>query len=592
MRSLSVLGAAVSAALLASCAGGHSAAVPATTGGASQSAVRHAKTAVTGNGGVGCSYGLLVTGSKANVHVDAATIAGDLGVAASKANVHLNSTTVQGAGRFQSDANVHLQGSASIAGGQIVDAAGLASAVNAATSASTTDAAMASNTTAPAAIALGQGQSLTLTGTHTTNVVNVASIAMAAGSTLTFSAPAGSSFVVNVAGDADFQTVAVSGGMTAGDVVFNFTGTQGGAHVEAGASVAATLLSVGRGVQLDDGAVVGGSVVTDGGNLHAGTVTIQATCPTPPGLGCNITEYDIPNQYAEPVDIVAGSDGALWFAEYGAAAVGRITTAGTVTELRLPPQYPYIDDDMEGLATGPDGALWFTQVFGNQIGRMTTAGAVTQYSTGADPNGTSGQSEIAAGSDGAMWFTDTATNSIGRISPAGAVTEYPVPTQLASLHGIAAGPDGALWFTEFSSFGNRIGRITTAGAITEFAPLPSNNSGPSAITAGPDGAMWFTELTGDNTYNYGKVGRIDMSGNLTEYPMTARSQPLEIAPGPDGALYFTELQGNAIGRITTSGAVTHCPVPSANARVTGIVAGPDGAMWFTESIAEKIGRLH
>ena len=72
-----------------------------------------------------------------------------------------------------------------------------------------------------------------------------------------------------------------------------------------------------------------------------------------------------------PFGIAAGSDGALWFANYGNNSIGRITTAGKVTNYTD----PSIDNPV-GIAAGPDGALWFTEFFGfghsNSIGRITT----------------------------------------------------------------------------------------------------------------------------------------------------------------------------------------------------------------------------
>ena len=52
---------------------------------------------------------------------------------------------------------------------------------------------------------------------------------------------------------------------------------------------------------------------------------------------------------------------------------------------------------------------------------------------------------------------------------------------------------------------------------------------------------------------------------IAEYPLpTAASYAYGIAAGPDGALWFTEWSANRIGRITTAGAVTEYPVPTAN----------------------------
>src|SRR5260370_3609112 len=87
-------------------------------------------------------------------------------------------------------------------------------------------------------------------------------------------------------------------------------------------------------------------------------------------------------------------------------------------------------------------------------------------------------------------------------------------------------------------------------------PIPSS-SDANSITSGSDGALWFTE-NGSN-----QIGRITTSGAITEYPIpTANSRPLAITTGPDGALWFTEHNGNQIGIITTSGTSTAYPITS------------------------------
>ena len=161
-------------------------------------------------------------------------------------------------------------------------------------------------------------------------------------------------------------------------------------------------------------------------------------------------------------------------------------------------------------------------------------------------------------------------------------TWHPLPTAQSNPTCITTGPDGALWFTENAS--NKIGRITMSGGITEY-PLtpPSGSSVFCGIAAGPDGALWFTETDGN------KIGRITTSGAVTEYALpTAGSSSRYITAGPDGALWFTE--GNKIGRITTSGVITEYPLPTPGSSGMYITAGPDGALWFTE-FGAAIGRI-
>ena len=83
----------------------------------------------------------------------------------------------------------------------------------------------------------------------------------------------------------------------------------------------------------------------------------------------------------------------------------------------------------EGLAAGPDGAMWFAEFGASKIGRVTTTGAITEY---ALPAVSSGPYQITAGSDGAMWFTEfqNSSHQIGRITTGGAITEFALPNSL------------------------------------------------------------------------------------------------------------------------------------------------------------------
>src|SRR5207249_2283249 len=102
-----------------------------------------------------------------------------------------------------------------------------------------------------------------------------------------------------------------------------------------------------------------------------------------------------------------------------------------------------------GITAGPDGNLWFTESAGNQIGRITTAGVVSEF---AVPTANSSLVGITVGPDGNLWFSERLGNQIGRITTAGAITEFPVPTANSFPTIITVGPDGNLWFTEVGFF--------------------------------------------------------------------------------------------------------------------------------------------
>ena len=303
---------------------------------------------------------------------------------------------------------------------------------------------------------------------------------------------------------------------------------------------------------------------------------------TTTAAGAGITFYT--DGVSSPYGITKGPDNALWFTDQGTNAIGRITTAGDVTEYTDPNSTissPY------DITKGPDNALWFTNWGNGSIGRIDpTSHVITNYpdSTVSEPYG------ITAGSDGALWFTNVGNNSIGRIDPTShVITNYTdsINNTIASPYEIAAGSDGALWFANYS--GDSIGRITTAGAVTAYT-VP-DSAYPYAITAGPDGALWFTNFY-DNS-----IGRVTTDGAFTKYPVPYDNYygygGYDITSGPDGALWFTTYYGGSgydtVGRISTTGAVTVYDTPNNYNYALGIAAGPDGALWFSDYNA--IGRI-
>jgi virginiamycin B lyase len=302
-----------------------------------------------------------------------------------------------------------------------------------------------------------------------------------------------------------------------------------------------------------------------------------------------VTEFPIPTAASAATAITRAADGNLWFTEFNADRIGRITPSGTVTEFTLPAGSGPLD-----LITGPDGRIYFTERFADRIGRLNPlagSNAAIQasfsdtFTTGITAG--SGPTNITAGPDANLWFTEFNTDSVARLTLAtGAVTEFAVPGAGSGPAGITNGPDGALWFTEAGS--GEIGRITTAGVVTNEFPLLIATSDPEGITLGPDGALWFAETGAD------RIGRISNAGafSITEFPLPLGAVPSGIARGPDGNLWFAEAGLDRIGRITTAGVVTEFSSGiTPGAQPNGVALGPDSNIWFTENTGNRIGRL-
>jgi streptogramin lyase len=192
-----------------------------------------------------------------------------------------------------------------------------------------------------------------------------------------------------------------------------------------------------------------------------------------------------------PGELVQGPDNALWVVENG--YVARVPIGGgTITE------YPVATSGGEGICVGPDGALWFAESGPSKIGRITTAGAVTEY---AIPTLNASPSGITAGPDGALWFTEGQVGGIGRVTTRGAFTEYNVPSASSPTY-IAAGPDGNVWFTETGQ--SRVGKVVLSpyGATLNKC---SNGRDLAAMGAGVGAAGAGAVSTGGVRYADGAV---------------------------------------------------------------------------------------
>lgn len=189
--------------------------------------------------------------------------------------------------------------------------------------------------------------------------------------------------------------------------------------------------------------------------------------------------------------------------------------------------------------------------------------------------------KIITGPDGNLWFIDVDT--VGRMKPTGDSTELMMP---GALSGLAGGPDGNLWFTDWSN--DVVGRVTLDGVQREFPHVAGRPRLPTGVVTGPDGDLWFTD--------FDAIGKMTTTGALQEFPIpTPVPYANSIAVGFDGNLWFTEQVGK-IGRITTAGVITEFPVPEIPATsvstLAGVIAaGPDGNLWFTEPEPNKIGRI-
>jgi len=277
----------------------------------------------------------------------------------------------------------------------------------------------------------------------------------------------------------------------------------------------------------------------------------------------------------ESVPIVLGADGNLWFLEEG--NMGGPSFIGRITPTAVPVINEFSVSTLERgwMARGADGGIWFTDSSSDgapAILRVATSG-VQQSAIFPAPAGVFGA--------GAMFFDGGGTWSmqVDVDGTAGGhrlvllnsvfqtVRTVLIPQVTTAM---TRGSDGNVWIVA----GAALGRLNANNTMSPF-PTPGFAGG---IVGGPDGFLWFTEP------NLSRVGRMDPATGSVVNEFTTGAAAVAMASGPLGSVWFMEPSVTAprLGRITTSGVLTECPIPTSKIQAPGdIVVGPDQNVWFT-----------
>lgn len=278
--------------------------------------------------------------------------------------------------------------------------------------------------------------------------------------------------------------------------------------------------------------------------------------------------------------------GELWFEDEGSPrAIRSINTGGAplAAITAFPPS---------GSPTfAPDGTLfWPTQGGGTGgYARRTVNGVAEKVASGSQSS-TQAVGVTAGGSVSYSGFTALAGYSVCQTDSSGEGCNGVSGNSYISDFTLAA---GHLWI--LVPYTDTALRLGTDGLSTELTiPLPGNST-PQHAAVGPDGNLWITGFGNSedaaNTTN--QIIRLTPDGQQTSFLLPPGRGPADIAAGPDGALWFPESISGSIGRITTTGEYSSCPLPNAasHPEPIGITAGADGAIWFTEFNTGVIGRL-
>lgn len=314
-----------------------------------------------------------------------------------------------------------------------------------------------------------------------------------------------------------------------------------------------------------------------------------------PAGAATITEFPLPDgelsdEQSRPIYITAGPAGTLWYTDFGRRNSGN-GEGGVVGAVNLngEPIATIKSDQARGDITSDSaGVVYWASTFDgdSQITRRLTTGTVTSrifdaILTPVAVGVTAGGGELLAGEEPIFENQYAICTPAPENSCLGGM-----PSEVTDL---SPGPGGVLW--AMKAYSDEVRRMTSSGLNFDLTVNLPEGSRPNRGVLGPDGNLWVAGSGTEQTQN--RIFRITPDGQQTSFLIPAGRLPWDITAGSDGALWFTEFGSNSIGRMTTSGEYSSCPLPSAasNPRPYGIATGSDGNIWFTERESGKVGRL-
>jgi streptogramin lyase len=291
-----------------------------------------------------------------------------------------------------------------------------------------------------------------------------------------------------------------------------------------------------------------------------------------------ITEYSIPTASTQPYGLVVDASQNVWFGEFGAAALGKLSSAHSFSQYSTPTH----SSEPISVTIASDGNPWFTEFATGKVAKFNTStSTMTEYgfsgSSGSYPEWID-NSTVAA--TAGMWLPLNGNTQLAKVSTSGTIS-YSATTDRP--YGLSVDTVGNIWYTMYNP--NKVA-VETVGHTSTVWTVPTAGSQPFMITEGPAGSgMWFTEYHGN------KIGNISTSGHLTEYTIPTSASSPEGIVSACGNLWFAENATNKIGEISPTGTFTEYSIPTASSAPTGVAVDANGNVWFTERSGNKIAEI-
>jgi streptogramin lyase len=242
----------------------------------------------------------------------------------------------------------------------------------------------------------------------------------------------------------------------------------------------------------------------------------------------------------DPTALAAGPDGDLWVGT-DSGNIDRVGTNGDVTTFAIPD-----DADVNDLVAGSDGDLYFSLDGNNQLGRITTSGVISEFTFPANAaqnaNGPIEMAGLTQDSDGTIWFVDQTNPQVGSVNLSNAL--------LATSNDVTvtAGTPSTATFASFTDFAGG----TDPSAYTATISIDGAAAVNATITANANGGFdvnYNTDWTlGGSTFNV----TITDNSNATRIATATGSLTINAPPATGVGIAVTATSGqNFSGTVAT-----------------------------------------
>ena len=302
------------------------------------------------------------------------------------------------------------------------------------------------------------------------------------------------------------------------------------------------------------------------------------TLPRPTGRATRliVTEYKLPWDLPQPHDVIVGSDGMVWYSDFGQQFLGKLDPkTGKTTDYPVPELKPGFPKGGLDLEEDKNGNLWLTLLEQGGIvrfDRKTEKFQVVPVPKEFD----SDQAHISmlaatnASADGKVWFKDDAagiilhrldvsTGTYDTMRPYGA-PDGPVLIGAPGRHGaygITSDSRNNLFINDMG--GSTIVRVDATTKELKFLPTPTPNAAPRRGNMDSQDRFWIAEFRGN------KVAMLDTrTEKYQEWQMpTPWSNPYDAIVDKNGDVWTGGMSNDRVVRLNTkTGQATEYLLPS------------------------------